>query len=150
MDPRSKSPAFELSRKADHIDHFLSHDWESSRWFKYVTLLIQFNAQPAAVATFLVSIAVGVLATFGYLPVAPWTPVFGYATYFFVLFSWPHLGSLFTTPVLVFLDKFCISQQNNALKQQGIQGLAAFLGTSKQLTVLWPSGKKGCEKGFWP
>ena len=38
---------------------------------------------------------------------------------------------------MVFVDKLCISQTDEALKNEGIRGLAGFLNQARRLVILW-------------
>ena len=42
-------------------DAFISHDWQTSGWLKYASLLLLFNSQTAAIVTLVVSVAGGLL-----------------------------------------------------------------------------------------
>ena len=50
---------------------------------------------------------------------------------------WQRIRSLIAKPKVVFLDKLCIAQHDEELKQNGIFGLAGFLDHSRQLTIFW-------------
>eukprot|EP00929_Paragymnodinium_shiwhaense_P072324 TRINITY_DN36713_c1_g1_i1.p2 TRINITY_DN36713_c1_g1~~TRINITY_DN36713_c1_g1_i1.p2 ORF type:complete len:216 (+),score=16.62 TRINITY_DN36713_c1_g1_i1:243-890(+) len=66
--------------------------------------------------------------------------VFAPLVYVTLLFHWQTLSSVFqrgVNPPLVFLDKLCINQEDEAMKHQGILGLAAFLKNSKRMVMLW-------------
>lgn len=130
---------YNLSRKTPVIDHFLSHDWNTSRYLKWMTLLVIFNAGPAACFTLLVSVVLSVFACFGYLGAEHlyWLPLPGFLTYVLVLLFWQDMRRAFRTPILAFVDKLCIAQHDMQLKEQGIRGLGSFLASSNTLTVLW-------------
>ncbi len=71
------------------------------------------------------------------MPPAIWTLFIPWFVFFFALCFWQRLRGLIRSPVVVFMDKLCISQANMNLKAKGIQGLGAFLDCSKTLTILW-------------
>ncbi|CAE7625890.1 unnamed protein product, partial [Symbiodinium pilosum] len=133
VDPKN----YMLSRRTTKFHAFLSHDWESSRWMKVIALLIAFNAQAASITTTVVSVLTGILCASGVLPTDFWTAILPHAAFWIVLFFWQRIRSMIGFPVMVFLDKLCIAQHDEALKEQGVLGLAAFLHRSDQLTVLW-------------
>eukprot|EP00913_Durusdinium_trenchii_P012606 g11838.t1 len=91
-------------RKTPVIDHFLSHDWNTSRYLKWMTLLVIFNAGPAACFTLLVSVVLSVFACFGYLGAEHlyWLPLPGFLTYVLVLLFWQDMRRAFRTPILAF------------------------------------------------
>jgi len=130
---------YELSRMTKKFHAFLSHDWASSRWMKLIAVLILYNAPAASIATAVVSIVVGLLCAFQVMPSEHWVSyvVLPHATFWFVLLFYQRLRSAIGSPVMVFLDKLCIAQHDEALKEKGVLGLAAFLNSSKELTILW-------------
>ncbi|CAE7600035.1 unnamed protein product, partial [Symbiodinium sp. KB8] len=141
----SSDEANEISKAAETVkptikvkayDAFLSHDWGSGRWLKLLSLLLVFNSRAAFYACFFVSIAVGFLRGFGVLPDALWTVVFSHATFFFVFAFWQRIRLLVCRPRMVFFDKLCVAQHDDALKQRGILSIAAFLLSSRSLVVL--------------
>ncbi|CAJ1445708.1 unnamed protein product [Effrenium voratum] len=131
--------SYQLSRPVESLENFLSHDWATSRWLKLLSLLIIFNSKPAAVATFLVSISVGLVAIFLQLPQESWVwlTLPGHITWLLVFCFWQRLRSFVTQPTMVFMDKICIAQHDDNLKERGILGLAAFVRSSNKLTILW-------------
>ena len=46
---------FALSQQCESLDYFCSHSWTTSRWLKYVALIVHFNLGRALIATLLVS-----------------------------------------------------------------------------------------------
>ena len=50
---------------------------------------------------------------------------------------WQRIRSCFVAPRMVFLDKLCVHQTQMELKQEGINGLRAFVQCSEKLLVLW-------------
>ncbi|CAE7900275.1 hypothetical protein AK812_SmicGene19041 [Symbiodinium microadriaticum] len=132
VDPKS----YELSRATESLDVFLSHDWASSGTLKFLSLLIVYNSHAAFLACLSVSVLVGVLRGYGVLPNEGWTVVLGHGTFLLVFAFWQRLRRFLCRPFLVFLDKLCVAQHDEELKQKGIKGLAAFLLSSRQLVVL--------------
>ncbi|CAE7619005.1 unnamed protein product [Symbiodinium sp. CCMP2592] len=132
VDPKS----YELSRPTESLDVFLSHDWASSGTLKFLSLLIICNSRAAFLACLTVSTAVGVLRGYDLLPDEGWTVVLGHATFLLVFAFWQCIRRTVCRPLMVFLDKLCVAQHDEELKQKGIKGLAAFLLSSRQLVVL--------------
>eukprot|EP00434_Breviolum_minutum_P008984 symbB.v1.2.007915.t1/scaffold494.1/size196131/9 len=56
---------FRLSQKTDELDYFFSHDWETSRLLKWLSLLVMFNSHAAAIAMLIVTLLLVVLACNG-------------------------------------------------------------------------------------
>ena len=120
------------------FDTFISHDWKTARRLKYASLLLFFNAKPAAVATLLVSVTGGVLSYhYEVLPPPRWAISIGYLTFAIFLFFWQNLRDIFRRPRLAFLDKFTIPQEDEEVKERCILGLAGFLTCSRQFLILW-------------
>ncbi|CAK9024985.1 unnamed protein product [Durusdinium trenchii] len=127
----------EVSQEVDSIDAFLSHDWQTSRWLKLATLLMVFNSRAATVVSLLTSLLVGVLRVCDYLPDELWTTSIPCLAYLVVFCFWQRMRSVCRRPLIVFLDRLCIHQQDQELKQKGILGLGAFVVRSKRLVALW-------------
>ena len=134
-----RAALFNLSRAVLSIDVFLSHDWETSRWMKLLTLVLYFNSHAAAIASLLSSLVIGVAKT--QLGSSIWQHdlwTFScYPVFLVFLFFWQRIRSCFASPWMVFLDKLCIHQENDELKLLGILGLGAFVRRSNKLLVLW-------------
>lgn len=129
---------YKLSMPVTQLEHFLSHDWHTSRWLKYLALLVLFNSRPAAIATFVVSVSVGVIYGLLGLRGGIRLALFADLTFFIIFCFWQRLRRcILRRPVMVFMDKLCIAQHDERLKEAGILGLAAFLKCSKRLTILW-------------
>ncbi|OLP90861.1 RCC1 and BTB domain-containing protein 2 [Symbiodinium microadriaticum] len=127
-----------LSQRTTKIDAFLSHDWGTSRWLKFLSLTFIFNANGAVSWTVLVCILFGILTGLKIMPDSDLLLVLlGYAALFFFLFFWQRVRDPFLGSPLVFLDKLCISQTDPVKKEQGILGLGGFLRVSQRLIVLW-------------
>eukprot|EP00435_Cladocopium_sp_Y103_P054904 s12_g18.t1 len=128
-------------RQCLDFDAFISHDWQTSRWLKYGSLLLLFNAKAAAVATLLFSTAGGLLVQYKVLPQTDWAISIGYLGGYLVfvvfLVFWQNIRDLFVRPRLAFLDKLTIPQEDQKVKETCILGLAGFLKHSKKLVILW-------------
>ncbi|CAE7445717.1 unnamed protein product, partial [Symbiodinium sp. CCMP2456] len=135
--PQGEAKRYELSYPTASLDAFLSHDWASNARLKVLSLVIIYNSRAAFLSCLAVSILVGVLRAEGLLPSEIWMATFGHLSFYLVLALWQRIRMLFCRPQLVFLDKLCISQQDEQLKQAGILGIAGFLMASRKLIVLW-------------
>jgi len=128
---------YSMSRRADHVDVFVSHNWSMSRLDKFLILALHLNMRVAVTSTVLLVVAVGPLTVAGILPVVvfadgrrmgPWCQVLGLAMFMFTLSCWQELcRRMPCRGRLLFLDRACIHQSNDALRQRGIEHLAAFV-----------------------
>ena len=64
--------------------------------------------------------------------------VIGHGTYLLVFLFWQRLRTLVCRPLVVFLDKLCVAQHDEELKKKGIEGIAAFLLSSRRLLIFLP------------
>eukprot|EP00435_Cladocopium_sp_Y103_P030592 s307_g7.t1 len=131
------------------LDHFLSHDWGTSRFLKVVALLVTFNTTAASIATIVVSILMGAIYAMWGESLFPdgFGNVVGMArlgrastglgTFWIFLCFWQRMRRIFAGPKMTFLDTLCIAQHDEAKKKQGIFGLSTFLDHSEHLTILW-------------
>ena len=126
-----------LTQVTQRFDYFLSHDWGTSGWMKYFSLLIFFNSWASALVTFIFSIVIGVLCGWDILPKTAWWTLLCHLVSLLVLFFWQHLKDVCKQRTLVFLDSLCIPQHDDAVKSECISGLASFLERSDTLLVLW-------------
>ena len=127
----------QLSKQTQQFRFFFSHDWGTSRWLKYLTLLVFFNSWPAALASFFAGIMFSVLKVLGMLGDSGWWIILQHALAMFVLFFWQNARRLFRPAPLAFLDRLCIPQDDDDVKNRCIYGLASFLNHSENLVVLW-------------
>ena len=103
---------YRLSKETTNLDHFLSHDWGSSRWLKLIALLVVHNSAPAFFTSLATSLLVGVLVSCNLLPYRVWTALFGHCSFFFVFCFWQRIRRVFFRPFMVFLDTLCIAQHD--------------------------------------
>eukprot|EP00913_Durusdinium_trenchii_P020302 g19073.t1 len=122
---QSAGADLDLSQKTEHIDYFLSHDWETSRLLKWMTLLVMFNAPAAAVVTLIVTGVMIPFSVFGFIPyqLVLWQPLVGHLSYLIMLLIWQDLRRLCRKPLLVFLDKLCIAQRETWQRRSHQLGL---------------------------
>ena len=124
-------------RQCLDFDAFISHDWQTSHWLKFGSLLLLFNVKAAAIATLLFSTAGGFLIQYKVLPQTGWVISIGYLVFVIFLVFWQDIRDLFLRPRLAFLDKLTIPQEDQRAKETCILGLAGFLKHSKKLVILW-------------
>ena len=140
---------YELSVPAEHLDYFISHTWSTPRWKKHMALSLHFNFVGAYALAFIVGVLVVVLGGLQHLPVvetvaadqveevrAPCGMIAVFVVFHVVLNS----GStplLFFNRTLAFLDKACIHQTDEALKQGCIENLSMFVFFSWDFLVLF-------------
>ena len=72
-------------------DAFISHDWQTSGWLTYASLLLLFNSQTAAIVTLVVSVAGGLLIFYELLPNSDWAICIGYLTFIVLLLFWQNI-----------------------------------------------------------
>ena len=114
---------YKLSKKVLMFHHFLSHDWQTSRWAKMCTMLIYFNSGAAGLAALLCSIAVGLwresVSSPGNIIRAAYLGSFlPYVAFLFFFCFWQRVRSLLGRPLMVFLDRLCIAQHDPSLKEK--------------------------------
>lgn len=139
---------YELSDITTSINAFLSHNWTTSRWKKYMILALHFNCGTASLANGAVMIVLVILGCFDVLP----STVFQTTLYNRGLLSRVLSVPIFIIVLLfmrdvcpsrwsrtVFLDKTCIHQTDEVKKMQGIGKLGAYLMHSKTLVVCYNS-----------
>lgn len=139
-----KSSDYEKSFQVPKYDHFLSHDWKTSRAAKVWSMFFVFNLPAATLASQICAIVVGLVRE----SEALWAPSHGaphqlttslvpWLVFWLFFCFWQRLRSLLGRPLIVFLDRLCIAQHDPRLKEKGILGLSAFLDKSQNLTILW-------------
>lgn len=141
---------YNLSSVADHLDTFVSHNWSTSRWNKFLVLVVHFNAKPAFLCWLMTVVTMFIVQALGYAPllsvqtfgqmqhVGLGCTVCGAIVWFMTIFRWHDatrwLG--FKGPSL-FLDKACVHQTDEALKRRGIEHIAAFLYFSWSMLICY-------------
>lgn len=139
---------FALSRQHDSLDYFCSHSWATSRWLKYVALLVHFNLGSALMATMIcncvcanVSLWCPHLVPWMAYPIqpdnanglAPLTAEIMLAPVFVTVLCTAHR---FFPSRSLFLDIACIRQDSDTAKADGIAALGAVLDRSQRMLVL--------------
>jgi len=145
------------SRQTNRIDEFFSHDWDSARWYKAVTLYHYYNGRAASIMSLLTGIVLAILQTdaISVLPKPPprdvmiggeplqagcgiWCVYMCPVVFVIGLLNFHKLGTVLQKhPRLLFVDKFCIDQVDEERKTAGILGLAGFLRNSQKLVICW-------------
>jgi len=150
-----------LSTRCADYTHFISHSWRDDRHLKWLALMYRFNLYPALLATHVACwLAMGLTAA-GVLPifksngmteqlaiqfyrhrVSVWAHIFALPTFMVVLLNWHEARAIFERCGWIktfrcFLDKLCICQDNDILRQQGIDSLGVFLQNSRTMLILW-------------
>eukprot|EP00929_Paragymnodinium_shiwhaense_P043975 TRINITY_DN22567_c1_g1_i1.p1 TRINITY_DN22567_c1_g1~~TRINITY_DN22567_c1_g1_i1.p1 ORF type:complete len:618 (+),score=58.73 TRINITY_DN22567_c1_g1_i1:135-1988(+) len=133
-----KASNYNLSKCVTEIGDFVSHDWQTGRVSKMITLCYVYNRHPACIASCLAAVLVayaGISATAGErVYSARFVCPFIWLAF---LLLWQRMRSVFQTPRYTFLDKLCIHQTDFEKKTAGILGLAGFLAASRRMLVLW-------------
>jgi len=142
---------YRLSEIVLQTDAFISHNWSTPRREKFVSLALQFNFVPAMICALIAAVIVFIVQCWcdfipkteevfneqvtnvGFFCQAVSVTTFIVAL-FFVHEVYPYLG---ITGPNVFLDKTCVHQVDETLKQQGIMHLTAFLTHSRSMVVLY-------------
>eukprot|EP00929_Paragymnodinium_shiwhaense_P038343 TRINITY_DN20268_c0_g2_i1.p1 TRINITY_DN20268_c0_g2~~TRINITY_DN20268_c0_g2_i1.p1 ORF type:complete len:370 (-),score=18.45 TRINITY_DN20268_c0_g2_i1:1396-2505(-) len=137
---------FFLSRDTKQIDDFISHDWHTPGFVKYVTLCYIYNGRAAVLGgalfgviftiakeTYLQPVSLHGVQVADFVGASLVSPL----VFLCLFFHWHNVRAMVGKRNLLFVDKLCISQQDEARKAQGVLGLAAFLKRSKRLVVLW-------------
>eukprot|EP00929_Paragymnodinium_shiwhaense_P031176 TRINITY_DN17533_c0_g1_i1.p1 TRINITY_DN17533_c0_g1~~TRINITY_DN17533_c0_g1_i1.p1 ORF type:complete len:578 (-),score=39.22 TRINITY_DN17533_c0_g1_i1:246-1979(-) len=152
---------YELSTPTPELDAFISHDWCTPRWQKYLALSMIFNGPAACMWGVGASVVAGCLQVFmllacgvdsepalalsysldeeGQLSRFGWSArVATLCVWLMIFVWWQRIRSFFLRRErYVFLDKLCINQTDATLKADGVYGLAAFLRASDKFVVLW-------------
>mmetsp|Transcript_67084 Transcript_67084/g.216831 ORF Transcript_67084/g.216831 Transcript_67084/m.216831 type:complete len:640 (-) Transcript_67084:242-2161(-) len=139
---------YKLSRQVQRIRAFISHNWSSGRYPKFVCLAFHFNMNAASVMIFLMMLPMGLASYAGVLldlsldafpyPVGfccqlMCAPLFA----FLLLFGRDVALLMGLRGPNVFLDKTCIHQEDASLMIKGIEKLGAFLFHSDQMVILY-------------
>ena len=83
------------------------------------------------------SLALGLLVASQALPNYSLAISIGYCTFAVFFLFWQHIRDIFLAPKLAFVDKLCIPQHNEEVKEKCILGLAGFLKRSRKLAILF-------------
>eukprot|EP00929_Paragymnodinium_shiwhaense_P099596 TRINITY_DN61328_c0_g2_i1.p1 TRINITY_DN61328_c0_g2~~TRINITY_DN61328_c0_g2_i1.p1 ORF type:complete len:836 (-),score=177.31 TRINITY_DN61328_c0_g2_i1:172-2679(-) len=147
---------YALSEQVEALDDFVSHDWGTGRWTKFISLSVLYNSVPAGIIASLVSVTLGLLQILfpEMVPPGLYTRQVGgvmvtfkdgvYAlpaggiTFAFVFVFWQRLNrSCCRRRRMLFVDKLCIHQTMQDRKIRGIMSLSAFLKVSGRFVIIW-------------
>ena len=140
---------YRLSVPVDHLESFISHTWNTPRWKKHLALSCEFNFAGALAVSFLVGVVITLLCALKLLPLAdivyldgvemPGAPycTFTVPVVFHVLLSGGCDPVFHFSKPRFFVDKACIYQTDEALKQHGIENLSMFIFFSWDLVILY-------------
>ena len=144
---------YHKSRASTKITTFWSHSWHGGRWKKILTVVALYNGTAAVSLAFLTGMLMMVLFSFGTLPGIDrgwwienwvwscWSTSSGLVVASLVLPFW-------RSQTRVFLDRICISQNDDRLKSEAILSLAGLLKNSDSMLVLWdPTWTERSDKG---
>ncbi|CAE7810906.1 unnamed protein product [Symbiodinium microadriaticum] len=129
------------SRQTERISTFWSHSWHGGHWKKILAIITFYNGTAAVALALLTGVLVMVLFCFGTLPGIDrgwyfslqwscWSTCSGFVVASLAMIFWrPQTG--------IFLDRICISQNNERLKTDAILSLAGLLKHSDNMLILW-------------
>ncbi|CAE7515667.1 unnamed protein product [Symbiodinium natans] len=135
---------FDATAEVEQVDVFISHTWGSGRWAKFLGLCLYLNlgrAIKTSLAVWILAIgtliAVGGLQGYGgsrlLFPVLVCLPA---AIFFWVLLR-GHFTPCEVSSTSLWLDKLCIHQTDEELKQRQLAALPIFVARSSRMLVLW-------------
>jgi len=134
---------YKTSKPASRVGTFISHVWASSRWRKHLALCYSLNINIAVIsATFtwfcLILWSIWLWGIFGMggktflIPLFVWIPT---AVFFLAIFFGHHVTG--TEDMDWWLDKLCIHQTRERLKEQGVMALPEIVATADKMIILW-------------
>jgi len=130
------------SRQTERISTFWSHSWHGGHWKKILAIITFYNGTAAVSLALFTGVLMMVLFSTGALPGfdrgwfdkswlwSCWSTFSGFVVASLAMIFWrPQTG--------VFLDRICISQNDNRLKTEAILSLAGLLKNSDNMLILW-------------
>ena len=146
LTPEEAATLYRKSFEVKKLNYFISHCWKDERFAKVIALLMNNNLNVAMVGSTLVATALTILTRLKLLPVKkrgdgnlvdhfPWALSGGMLFFFLVFFTWHYVPT--RRPPIYFLDKFCVHQADDKLKQLGVQSFAGFVAQSDRMLLLW-------------
>lgn len=142
---------YAMSKRVNHINAFISHNWSTPRWPKYWALVLCFNMRGAILTSLVASLAALAMTASGSLPmfdmhsdvgdhyqIGGYCLLTGNITFWIALIYWQEIRACSgkAGPIL-FLDKTCIDQVDVQRQREGITGIAAFLRVSRGMVVVY-------------
>lgn len=149
---------FKRSHEVDAVDDFMLHEWDTSRWPKFLSLCLIYNGDAALAACFVFLIIMVILESIGCLPEATYIDhdedvVIEGRTYyirksirckacmplvlFAFLFCWQHVRRCAFGPRTVFLDKMCVDYRDDSMRRRSVRHISQAIKKSTYLVVLW-------------
>eukprot|EP00439_Symbiodinium_sp_Y106_P017205 s2487_g2.t1 len=143
-DSSGTGDAYDFTKIVDQVDVFISHSWSAGRWGKTLAVCFHLNGS-FAVKSALVAAAAGpmCLAASGDVNNLVSSPyLFLLAVdlpllVFFLSFFFAHVCRCGCTSPTMWIDSLCIPQTSEALKQEAISMLPAFVKCSSEMLILW-------------
>jgi len=139
---------YALSQPVDHVGAFVSHNWSTPGYLKFLALSLHFNFNVAALLSLILLAGLGTASLLGALPTYenkfhPYPVGFvcqAVCVPFFIctVFCMRDIQHCFKdSSISTFLDVCCIDQTDADTKRRGIEKLGAFLKISKTVVVLF-------------
>lgn len=126
-----KNELFERSRRVKQLDIFISHSWTTAPYVKYACFSLRYNSKQAFAF-------VGLCAWISILYELP-TPLILVIMWFSLFFGYLLGGFLCWDRTMVFFDQFCIHQEDEVKKLEGIKHIGDYLRLSDKLVIYWSS-----------
>lgn len=151
-DSAGSAATYDLSVPVSRLDAFISHNWSSPRRSKFMALALHFNLRAAFVVTLLACAVTVLLAVLGAFPLHDFrygcskkarkeslACQFVGCTLFLAVLFFKHevCACIGLKGPMLFVDKTCIHQTDNSLKQRGISKLAAYLDKSDCMIIIY-------------
>ncbi|CAE7299453.1 unnamed protein product [Symbiodinium necroappetens] len=136
--------AYDCTKKVDQVDVFISHSWSAGRWGKTLAVCFHLNgcvavksALAAAAAGPLCLAATGDVNNLVSDPYLFLLAVDLPVLVFFLSFFFAHVCSCRCASPTMWIDSLCIPQTSEAVKQEAISMLPAFVKCSSEMLILW-------------
>ena len=138
----SNGDFYPKSHQTERISTFWSHSWHGGHWKKILAIVTFYSGTAAVSLALLTGVFMAVLFSLGALPGIErgwfikgshwscWSTFSGFVVASLAMVLWrPQTG--------IFLDRVCISQDNDRLKTDAILSLAGLLKNSDKMLILW-------------
>ncbi|CAE7474323.1 unnamed protein product [Symbiodinium sp. CCMP2456] len=152
--PEERAELYDLSQRVLYFNVFLSHTWHTPGWQKILALSFQCGWRSTLALWCVVETACMALCMVDVLPMplvfretvtglmvecpmGIWVFVFGALALLLGLLFTPYLPSVCSSSDMGFIDVASIHQQDRALMERGVYGIAGFLRVSSELRILW-------------
>jgi len=152
LDDDRRNGLWTKSCPAERFDVFLSHTWQSSWRWKYLSLLLRSGSPAVLVAWTCAAGLAFALSMFDVLelpfeyephhvvvqascPLGFWVMLLGNAAVIVAVFASPYLPC--RKQCACFLDAVSINQADSELQERGVYGIGGFLKVSDELLVMW-------------